>query len=106
MKIQITGTYRKTNNHWEVLLPSLSIKVEDPHPFRAFKCLEELIQKEIGLDTECSFKISDDGQFELNTSKSPEFVNYIAKRISEHTSSYQDLLPILAQIRFKEDLDE
>ncbi len=106
MKIQIKGTYRKPNNHWVVELSSLAILVEGTNPFKAFKALEELIQKEIGIDSECSFRIHDDGRFELFTGKSPELVNYIAKKIHENAGSTEDIGKILSEIKFNGDLED
>lgn len=106
MKIQITGTYRKANSHWVVELPSLNIKVEGKSPFQAFRALEELIQKEIGNSTECLFRIHDDGHFELNTSKTPELVSFIARKIYENAGSSEEIGKILSQIKFNGDLEE
>ncbi len=106
MKIQIKGTYRKPNSHWVVELPSLAILVEGTNPFKAFKSLEELIQKEIGIESECSFRIHDDGRFELNTGKSPELVSYIAKKIHEQALSAEEMGKFLSQIKFNGDLED
>ncbi len=106
MKIQIKGIYRKINGHWVVELPSLAIKVEGTNPFKAFKSLEDLIQREIGLESECSFCIHDDGCFELHTGKSSRLISYIAKKIYEHAHSAEDIGKILSEIKFKGDLED
>ena len=93
-------------NHWVVELPSLAILVEGTNPFKAFKSLEELIQKEIGIESECSFRIHDDGRFDLYTGKTPEFLNFIAKKIHEHSDNNEDIGEILSQIKFDGDLDD
>ncbi len=106
MKIQIKGTYRKANSHWVVELPSLIILVEGTNPFKAFKALEELIHKEIGIESECSFRIHDDGRFELNTGRTPGLVSYIAKKIHEQALSTEEIGKILSEIKFNGDLED
>lgn len=102
MKIQIIGTYSKRNQYWIVRIPALEIEVEGKNPFLAFKGLQELIDREIGIRVECTFRISDVGCFELLVGSSREFISFIARKID----SRNDFQIIISDIRFQGELGE
>lgn len=105
MKILIKGKYYKANGHWVVELPALKVQVQGANPFITFQNLQDFITKELGSSVECSFKIHDDGQFDLDSMNSASFVNYITRKIQDLDPSTEDMERILAEVKFKGDLD-
>lgn len=106
MKIQIKGTYYKSNSHWIVEIPYLLVRYEGLTPHLAFQKLQDMIQAVSGPETASSFKVSDDGHFVLHTSKTKELVSFIAKQIHLNAKSPEDIGRVLANIRFEGDLHD
>lgn len=106
MKIQIKGTYFKSNSHWVVEIPYLLVRYEGLTPNLAFQKLQDLIHAVNGSEGTTSFKVSDDGHFVLVAGKTKELVSFIAKQIYLHAKTPDDIGRVLANIRFEGDLHD